>query len=100
MMDSIKSRLTSVITAAQHFLNALNDDIRVINTSITVLTERGQDEILKQIERFQVNANGILPSASATSGKWDSGDSLLDSRNPPERSKRIAHLRKTETDHN
>lgn len=92
MMDSIKSRLTSVITAAQHFLNALNDDIRVINTSITVLTERGQDEILKQIERFQVNANGILPSASAISGKSDSGDSLLDSRNPPERPKRIERL--------
>ena len=91
LMDSIKLRLTAVITAAQHFLNALNDDIRVINTSITVLTERGQDEILKQIERFQVNANGILPSASATSGKSDSDDNQLATMNSLDRSKRLEY---------
>lgn len=60
MMESIKSRLTSVITTAQHFLSALNDDIRAINNSITVLTESGQDAILEQIARFQVNSNGVL----------------------------------------
>jgi hypothetical protein len=60
MMDSIRSRLTSVITAAQHFLGALNDDIRAINTSITVLTENGQAAILEQIARFHLSANGVL----------------------------------------
>lgn len=66
LMNSIRARLTSVITTAQHFLSALNDDIRAINRSITLLTESGQEAILKQIERFQLNANGVLPAPSGS----------------------------------
>lgn len=62
LMGSINSRLVNVIAAAEQFLNALNEDIRAINGSITVLTERGQEAILEQIEHFRLNAAGALPA--------------------------------------
>lgn len=79
MMDSIRFRLTSVITAAQQFLIALNDDIRAINTSITLLSENGQVAILDQIRRFELNANGVLTVPA------DSRDAPILARSTPAR---------------
>lgn len=50
---AVDARLLNIITAAHQFLTALNDDLKSVNSSISVLTESGQRFIERHIEQFR-----------------------------------------------
>lgn len=62
LMRSVEVRLVNIITTAQNFLIELNNDIAVINNSITLLTEKGQGFIENHLGKFQTISNGMLES--------------------------------------
>lgn len=60
LMRSVEARLVNIITTAQNFLIELNNDITIINNSITMLTEKGQGFIENHLGKFQTISNGMV----------------------------------------
>lgn len=60
LTDSVNRRLLNIIITAQHFLSELNNDIGVLNKSINLLTERGQEFIQEHLGHYDLVANGVL----------------------------------------
>lgn len=50
---AVDARLSNIITAAHQFLTALNDDLKSVNSSISLLAESGQRFIERHIEQFR-----------------------------------------------
>ena len=57
---SVEQRLFSIIDAAAKFLIELNNDIAVLNKSINLLTEQGQEFIRDHLGKFHVIADGQM----------------------------------------
>jgi len=57
---SVEQRLFSIIDTAAKFLIELNNDIAVLNKSINLLTEQGQEFIRDHLGKFHVIADGQM----------------------------------------
>lgn len=60
LMKAVDKRLGHLIDTANRFLQELNNDIKVINLSISSLTESNQHFIENHLSRFQISQSHLL----------------------------------------
>jgi len=54
LTKAVDKKLSNIIDTAQNFLIELNNDIKLLNQSINLLTERGQSFIESHLSHFHV----------------------------------------------
>jgi hypothetical protein len=54
LTKAVDKKLSNIIDTAQNFLIELNNDIKLLNQSISLLTERGQSFIESHLQHFHV----------------------------------------------
>lgn len=77
LMRAVDARLGNIITTAQNFLLELNNDLGVLNKSINLLTERGQNFIQEHLGQFQVITSGSLLENNSSKDTKDNDPKLI-----------------------
>jgi hypothetical protein len=78
---SVDARLANIITTAQNFLVELNEDIKLLNSGINLLTEKGQSFIDNHLNQFHSVTSNKLENGNTYTIEKSSGNYIGEIKN-------------------